>query len=198
MVAQPRATYTVEHYLQLERAGEARHEYHAGQISALAGGSERHNLIAAHILGILYAQVRGRHCKAYPGDMRVEVAKARLYTYPDISIVCGAAIFDDGESDTLLNPMVLFEILSPSTEKDDRGKKFEYYRAITTLREYILVSQESRLIEQYTRQTDNTWLLTVHDTPASRMDLASVGCTLLLADVYEDIALPSDEEEHHR
>ncbi|MFL5801299.1 MAG: Uma2 family endonuclease [Roseiflexaceae bacterium] len=193
MAAQPKPYYTVEHYLQFERSDHIKHEYFDGQIFALAGSSENHNLISAHILGILYTQVRKRPCKVYPSDMRVKIAKTMLYTYPDISIVCGTSVFDDAESDTLLNPTVIFEILSPSTEKYDRGKKFEHYRAIATLQEYILVSQNSHLIEQYTRQTDNTWLLTVHDAIESRVDLQSVNCMLLLADIYEDIIFDNDE-----
>jgi Uma2 family endonuclease len=193
MAAQPKSYYTVEHYLQLERSGDTKHEYFDGQIFALAGSSENHNLIAAHILGILYAQVRKRPCKVYPSDMRVKIAKTKLYTYPDISIACGTSAFDDIDSDTLLNPTVIFEILSPSTEKYDRGKKFEHYRTIATLQEYILVSQNSHLVEQYTRQTDNAWLLTIHDTLESRVDLQSVHCALLLADIYEDIVFDNDE-----
>jgi Uma2 family endonuclease len=192
MVAQPKPFYTIAQYLQLERAGEQKHEYYDGQIFALAGSSENHNLIAAHILGILYGQVRKRPCKVYPSDMRIKVAKTKLYTYPDISIVCGTALFDDAESDTLLNPMVIFEILSASTEKYDRGKKFEQYRTITTLQEYILVNQNNHLVEQYTRQTDNTWLLTIHDTLESQIELRSVGCTLVLADIYEGIIFNND------
>src|ERR1044071_6753940 len=160
MVAQPIPSYTVEHYLHLERSGDSKHEYFDGQVFALAGSSENHNLIIAHILGILYGQVRKRPCRVYPSDMRVKIAKTTLYTYPDISIVCGTSVFDDAESDTLLNPTVIFEILSPSTEKYDRGKKFEHYRTIATLQEYILVSQNGHLVEQYTRQADNVWLLT--------------------------------------
>lgn len=193
MVAQPKTIYTIEHYLELERSGDHKHEYYNGQIFALAGSSENHNLISAHILGILYSQVRKRPCRVYPSDMRVKITQTKLYTYPDISILCGTPLFDDTESDTLLNPTVIFEILSPSTEKYDRGKKFKQYRTIDTLQEYILVSQDQQLVEQYTRQTDTIWLLTVHNTIESRIELLSVNCTLLLADIYEDIVFNTDE-----
>lgn len=192
MVAQPKPRYTIEQYLQLERASEQKHEYYDGEIFALAGSSENHNLIAAHILGILYEQAWKRSCKVYPSDMRVKIAKTKLYTYPDISIVCGTALFDDDVTDTLLNPMVIFEILSPSTEQYDRGKKFEQYRTITTLQGYILVSQDKHLVEQYTRQSDTMWLLTIHDTSESQVELRSVGCTLVLADIYEGITFNND------
>src|SRR3954452_6639155 len=106
MVAQPTPSYAVEHYLHLERSGDGKHEYFDGQIFALAGSSENHNLISAHILGILYSQVRKRPCRVYPSDMRVKITRTKLYTYPDISVLCGTPLFDDAESDTLLNPMV--------------------------------------------------------------------------------------------
>jgi len=196
MIAQPIPSYTVEHYLHLERSGDSKHEYFDGQIFALAGSSENHNLISAHILGILYSQVRKRPCRVYPSDMRVKITRTKLYTYPDITVLCGAPLFDDAEADTLLNPTVIFEILSPSTEKYDRGKKFEHYRTIETLQEYILVSQDKHLVEQYTRQTDTMWLLTVHDRVESQLSLLSVNCTLLLADIYEDLELDEAPTEH--
>ena len=147
MAAQPTVYYTAEQYLELERTSEGRHEYFDGEIFALAGGSENHNLLAANMGGILYNQLRKRPCKFYPSDMRVRVVKTGLYTYPDLSIVCGTAVFDEGDPDTLLNPQVIIEILSESTEKYDRGAKFENYRSIPTLRDYILVSQDKVLIE---------------------------------------------------
>lgn len=194
MVAQPTMFYTIEQYLQLERAGDQKHEYLDGQIYAMAGNSEIHNLISAHILGILYGQLRKRPCRAYPSDMRVKVARSKLYTYPDISIVCGPSLFDDAQTDTLLNPTVVFEILSPSTESYDRGKKFEHYRSLPSLQEYILISQSSYLVEQFVRQNEHVWLLTLHNALDHQLHLQSGGASLLLEDIYENIVLGTDSE----
>lgn len=187
MAAQPNTPYTPEQYLQLERSGAAKHEYLDGRIYALAGASRNHNRIAAHILGILYGQLRHGPCEVYPSDMRVKVVATGLHTYPDISVVCGQPEFADAEADTLLNPLVIFEILSPSTERFDRGKKFEHYRRIPTLQEYILVSQDKHLVEQYVRQDESVWLLMVHSAAEHTLTLRAADARLTLADVYEGI-----------
>lgn len=141
MTAQPKPYLTPEEYLAMERVSEAKHEYLAGSIYAMAGGSKRHNRIAGSAYATLYAQLRRRNCVVYPSDMRVKSVQTGLYTYPDITIVCGNEQFEDDIEDTLLNPTVIVEVLSPSTEKYDRGKKFQHYRTILSLREYILIAQ---------------------------------------------------------
>jgi len=192
MAIQSKPYYTAEQYFELERTSDSKHEYYDGEIFALAGGSENHNLLAANMSGILYNQLRKRPCKFYPSDMRVRIVKTGLYTYPDLSVVCGAVLFDENDPDTLLNPQAIIEILSSSTEKYDRGAKFENYRSIPTLKDYILVSQDKPLIEHYSWQRDNTWLLIVHDNPQSRVIIEAIECTLLLEDVYENIVFASD------
>ena len=174
-------------YLASERASKTKHEYYAGQVYAMAGTSERHNTLAGNTFASLHSQLRRRPCNIYPSDMRVKVSPMGLYTYPDISVVCGAAQFEDSRRDTLLNPTVLVEVLSPSTENYDRGQKFQRYRALSSLAEYVLIAQDAMHVEHYARQPDGRWLLTEADGPESAIHLASIACDLALADVYEKV-----------
>jgi Uma2 family endonuclease len=178
---------TAEDYLTYERSSTEKHEYYAGQIVALAGASEQHNLIASSVLATLYSQLRKRPCQVYPSDMRVRIQRTGLYTYPDISVVCGQSIFEDASRDTLLNPAVIIEILSPSTESYDRGKKFQNYRTIETLQEYILIAQDAQQIDHYVRQPDYLWLLSFVSESHETITLSSIDCTLAVADVYEKV-----------
>lgn len=191
MSAQPKTFISVAEYLAGERTADTKHEYYAGEVFAFAGGSEQHNLIIANVLASLHAQLRRRTCTVYPNDMRVKISRTGLYTYPDVVAVCGKAQFEDDDRDTLLNPTVIVEVLSPSAESYDRGKKFQNYRTIEDLKEYLLIAQDSR-IEHYIRQDDQQWLLSEAISPDSTIDLPSIGCTLALLDVYEKVIL--DEE----
>ena len=195
MTAQPKPAYSVEAYLEIERAGPHKHEYYRGEIFALAGSSEAHNLILANILTALNVQLRKRPCRVYPSDMRLKIPQTGLYTYPDISVVCGTPQFDDSRRDTLLNPVMIIEILSPSTERYDRGKKFQNYRTVATLQEYVLVSQDDYHIEHYTKQNDEDWLLRSFDGINATLQLKAIDCTLSLENVYDkvDIATPGDD-----
>lgn len=179
--------YTPEEYLALERKAEGKNEYFAGEIFAMSGASERHNLITLNIAAALHAQFRGRPCRAYVSDLRVKVSPTGLYTYPDVVALCGKAQFDNEQGDTLLNPEVIIEVLSPSTEAYDRGGKFGHYRKLASLHEYVLISQEEPHVELYVRQTDNQWLLSeasdVHDV----VQFPSVNCVLRLSDVYDKV-----------
>lgn len=188
MSAEPtRRRVTVEEYLHLERSSETRNEYLDGEIFARAGASRRHNLIAVNVAATLHGQLRGRPCEVYPGDMRLHIPATGLYTYPDVTGVCGEPRFEDAELDTLLNPTLVIEILSPTTEGYDRGKKFAHYRTIESLREVVLISQEEPRVESFSHQADGHWVL----SEAVRLDetvaLASIGCELRLADVYERV-----------
>jgi Uma2 family endonuclease len=187
MAAQPRVYLTVAEYLARERVGDTKHEFFAGQVYALAGGSEQHNLIAGNVLASLHAQVRKRSCTVYPSDMRLKIPRTNLYTYADVSVVCGQAQFEDAQRDILLNPSVIIEVLSPSTENYDRGKKFQNYRTLDSAREYLLIAQDTHHIEHYIRQPDNQWLLSEADTLDATIELPTISCTLALADVYEKV-----------
>ena len=139
------------------------------------------------MLASLYQQLRERSCEVTPSDLRVAINALGIYTYPDVTVVCGEPQFEDAEQDTLLNPTLLVEILSPSTESYDRGKKFQHYRLIPTFREYLLIAQDQPLIEHYVRQADNRWLLATFEQLGDVIALDSIGCTLGLADVYAGI-----------
>jgi Uma2 family endonuclease len=178
--------YTAEEYLTLERSASCKSEFHDGQIYAMTGASRKHNLITVNIGRELSQQLKKRPCEAYSSDMRVKAAEARSYHYPDIAVVCGKPQFEDSHVDTLLNPTLLIEVLSPSTEAYDRGGKFAHYRKIATLREYLLVSQDLPNIERYVRQGD-VWILTEAVGLEASMPLESIDCILRLGEVYDKV-----------
>lgn len=192
MATVPKPRYTVEEYLALERRTEMRHEFYAGEIFAMGGASEAHVLIVGNLARELGAQLRNRPCKVYPTDMRVRTARTGLYTYPDIAVVCGEARFDDDRFDTLLNPNLIVEVLSESTERYDRGKKFEHYRKIESLTDYVLISQDAAHIEHFVRHADG-WLLTEANGLDASIAIASIGCELRLAEVYDKVELAGGE-----
>ncbi len=154
----PKTHYTVEDYLTLERSASYKSEYRDVQIYAMNSTSRKHNLVSGNIYRELSLQLKKRPCEAYIKDMRVKAAEASSYHYPDVAVVCGTPQFEDAQVDTLLNPTLLIEVLSPSTEAYDRGSKFALYRKIASLREYLLVAQDQPNIERYVRQGD-VWIL---------------------------------------
>jgi len=194
MASQPKPYYTPEEYLALERAAEYKSEYLAGEIFAMAGASEAHNTLAVHIVRLLDTQFQGRPCRVYMSDMRVRVSRAGLYTYPDVVAVCGPREFADDHHDTLLNPTVIFEILSPSTEAYDRGEKFAQYWRLPSLTDYVLVAQDRARVEHFTRQGDG-WFVTAASTLDDALSLASVDVELPLAAIYENIEFPAPAAE---
>jgi Uma2 family endonuclease len=183
---------TPQEYLARERVAETRSEYVGGRIHAMTGASREHNLIVGNVLAELRAQLRGRPCEVYTGDMRVKVSDTGTYTYPDVVALCGGPEFEDAQVDTLLNPAVIFEVLSESTERYDRGRKFAQYRRLGSLREYVLVSQDRVLVEHFARQGD-VWVLTEFSDLDDSLPLPSLEAALRLGDVYERVA-PFAEE----
>lgn len=178
--------YTPAEYLALERQAETKSEYIEGCIVAMSGASRWHNLISSNVLVALHNQLRDGPCVVFNPDMRVRIGTANRYTYPDVSVVCGADEFEDREVDTLLNPIAIVEVLSPSTEGYDRGDKFAGYRQLPSLQEYVLVAQDRPSVEHYLRQGEQ-WLLTaVTDLDAS-ISLPTIGCALPLREVYRRI-----------
>ena len=177
---------TPEEYLALERRAEFKSEYDSGYLNAMSGASREHNLIAGNTHRELSTQLRGRPCESYISDMRVRANATGLFSYPDVSVVCGEPRFLDKEVDTLLNPTVIIEVLSPSTEAYDRGRKFAHYRRLASLREYVLIAQDKVLVERFTRQGED-WVL----TELSRLDeilrLDSIGCAVPLREVYDRV-----------
>lgn len=179
-------------YLALERQARHRSEYVNGRIYAMAGASRTHNLIAGNVFAELREQMRGRPCEAYVGDMRVKVSRTGLYTYPDVAALCGEPRFEDAHGDTLLNPALVVEVLSDSTERYDRGEKFSHYRRLDSLREYVLAAQDRVRVEHYLRQGEH-WVLTEISDREGTLVLSSVDCTLGLRAVYERVAFPDDD-----
>ena len=148
MSAHPEQFVSLEEYYKLEETGEIKHEYYQGSIFAMTGGTERHNLISLDIGTELNIQLKGKSCRVYTTDFRLKIEAANLYTYPDLSIICGETPLTDGRQDTFTNPIILFEILSPSTEAYDRGNKAHFYRTIPTLQEHLLIAQDRPLVER--------------------------------------------------
>ena len=179
--------YTPEEYLAIEREAPYKSEYLYGEIFAMAGASRNHNRIQVNLARELSTQLKGKHSEALPSDMRVEANEGNQYTYPDISVVCGEAEFYDEQEDVLKNPTVLIEILSPSTERHDRGPKFTNYQAIPTLLEYVMVSQDKPRVEVYERQKNDKWLLTIYMGIDTVVPLNSIQCELHLREVYDRV-----------
>ena len=176
-----------EEFLEFERAADEKHEYRDGLIVAMSGARRNHNLIALNVGSGLHGALKNKDCETYMSEMRVFVPSVRLYTYPDIVVVCGEPKFVDDEFDTLTNPLLLIEILSESTENYDRGQKFKFYRSIESLREYVLISQKSPAIEKYVKHGDGFWMLSEASGLDSRITLEAIDCHLSLADVYDKV-----------
>jgi Uma2 family endonuclease len=185
MATDPQQRLTIEDYLAFERASETRHDYLDGEVFAMTGASRAHNLIAGNIFREIGNQLRRRPCEVYPEAMRVRTP-AGLFTYPDVVVVCGERRFDDAHFDALLNPTLLVEVLSPSTEAYDRRTKSLHYRSIPSLAEYVLVAQDQIWLEHYARQEDE-WLRSDLNALEQRLAMPAIGCTLLLGDVYERV-----------
>lgn len=186
MSTNPKPYLTPEEYLEFDRASEERYEYFAGEMFLMSGGSARHNSIIFNINLSLGGQIKGGRCRGFANSQRVLVDETGLYTYPDVVIVCGQPVFAHG--DTLTNPTLLVEVLSPSTGNYDKVGKFDHYRKIASLAEYILVAQDKPHVMRYVRQTDAvTWLLSETTDINYVIELPSINCQLALSDVYDNV-----------
>ena len=197
---QPKVRITPEEYLELERKAEIKSEYFDGEMFAMSGVMREHSTIVINITTELSTQFIDRPCEVHGPNMRVKVSPTGLYTYPDVAAVCGEPEFEDVHLDTLINPQLIIEVLSESTESYDRGKKFAHYRSINTLREYVLVSQTECRIERFTRQDDGNWLYTESTDPDGSIELTSVACRLSLSRVYHKVDFErakSKQSQHH-
>ena len=184
-MGEPERHWTVEEYLALERESETRHEYLDGEIFAMSGASRKHNRISWNIAEALGPQLRKGDCEGFVSDMRVHVPATGLFTYPFVVVVCGKVeLREDEGTDTLLNPMLIVEVLSPSTEDYDRGRKFAHYRGIPSLRLYLLVAQDRAHVERFEKQPDGLWVLYETDDLEDRLELQAIGSSLALEDVY--------------
>jgi Uma2 family endonuclease len=190
MSLQPKLQLTFDDWLEGERASlEGRSEYLDGEVFAMTGASVEHNAIVVNIASELRAQMKGRPCQVYANDLKVRIRPADAGKYPDLIALCGEHQFQDGRRDVLLNPSLIVEVLSDSTEAYDRGKKFAIYRQIPSLREYLLVSQHQVQVELFSRGDDGRWTLSDYSALTDSVPLPSVGCTLSLAEVYDKVDL---------
>ncbi|MEM6328639.1 MAG: Uma2 family endonuclease [Planctomycetota bacterium] len=203
---------SVADFLALEQSADQRHEFYDGEVFAMAGGTVWHSLITANVSAELRAALKKRGCLTLSSDIMV-ACPSGLRTYPDVTVVCERPEFEGDRQVTLLNPQAIVEVLSESTEAYDRGKKFEHYRGVASLREYLLVSQDYRHIEHFTRQADGQWLLRMHGDdpgghvggkrdgkagdaePPIHLSLPTLGCTLSLDEVYAGVEFPPPKPE---
>jgi Uma2 family endonuclease len=186
----PKHFITPEEYLHREKNAEFRSEYFRGEMFAMAGASANHNLIVGNCVQTLGLQLKKKPCLVYPSDLKLRIEATGLYTYPDLSVVCGEPQLEYNGIEVLLNPMVLVEVLSDSTEACDRGKKFEHYRTIPSLKHYVLVAQDRHSMDCFSRQPDGSWSLTSCQSTEGNVELDTVECKLLATEVYDKVVFP--------
>ncbi len=178
---------TTDEYLHREREAEFRSEYFRGEMFAMAGASANHNLIVLNAGASLREQLKKKPCRVYPSDLKLRIEATGLYTYPDLSVVWGEPQLDTDAGDVLLNPIVLIEVLSDSTEAYDRGKKFEHYRTIPSLKHYVLIAQDRHSIDCFTRSDHESWSLTSCQGLEEKVSLDAIECELDAAEVYDKV-----------
>ncbi|MBS1824289.1 MAG: Uma2 family endonuclease [Acidobacteria bacterium] len=193
MASQPKHLLTAQQYLELEKNAAYKSEFFYGEMFAMSGGSINHASIGGNLYHTLRRLLRDSKCKPYNSDARIVVDPQAHYAYPDISIVCGEMQQAGEAGDSIANPVVIFEVLSPSTERHDRGAKFRSYQSIQSLREYFLVSQDNALVERFERTDDGRWTISYHEGMNASVQIASAPCELALNDVYEDIVFAADQ-----
>jgi Uma2 family endonuclease len=177
---------TPEEYLEQERRAEFKSEYYNGETFAMAGATRRHGLIVTNLIGELRRQLKGQHWEVH-SNLRLGIPPARFFAYPDVLVVGNRIDFADGHQDTVLNPVLIIEVLSPSSRDYDRGRKFEMYRKLASLEEYVIVAQQSPHVEHYTLCENGHWKLTEVEDPSATLQLPSIGCVLPLAEIYDKV-----------
>lgn len=191
-MASPALKYiSVEEYLQMELTAETKHEYIGGDMVAMAGASHEHNQIVSNLVREIGSFLKGKSCDIFPSDFRVTTQASENYFYPDATIVCGDVELKEGVFDSLLNPVVIIEVMSEGTENIDRGYKFFYYQQIRSLQEYILIDSRQKAVEVIRRQDDDTWKFEKLLEPDGSLILQSIGCAVSFNDIYYRVVLPS-------
>jgi len=185
---------TPQEYLAIERAADFKSEFFDGEMFAMAVISKDHSRITVNLTGGFHAAIRGKDCDLFSSDLRVKVSANGLYTYPDLTIVCGPVDVEDEQADVLLNPTLIIEVLSPGTERYDRGKKFDLYRELDSLKEYVLVSQDQYRVEQFLRGNGSEWGYRVAFKEDDIVEFPSVGCSIPLKDIYARVVFPPEQE----
>jgi len=189
IVVQNKSKLTAEEYLQFEKESLHKHEYFKGEIFAMAGAGARHNVIFSNLFIGIGSQLKGRPCKPYGSDLRIHIPENTLFTYPDISIICGEIVPSQIDADTAILPTVLIEILSPSTKNYDRGGKFRLYRDIPALKEYILIDTESICIEVFRINSKGHWELEEYRSIENTLTIPTVTVSMPLKEIYEGTKL---------
>jgi Uma2 family endonuclease len=188
-IAYGRQKLTIAEYLEMENASQEKHEYYRGEVFAMSGAKVPHNEIVGNLYFALRKKLQGKKCKPYGSDQRIHIEANTLFTYPDISIVCGDIITLNNDNFNVLNPSVLIEVLSPTTKNHDRGDKFKLYRDIPTLKEYVLVDSESTGVEIFRLNATQHWELEEYHKDAEGFEIRAVDVFLLLSEVYEGVGL---------
>jgi Uma2 family endonuclease len=183
MATLPTQPLSEEEYLRIERQALEKSEFHDGQMFAMAGGSGNHASLAGRVISLLDQQLP-TGCSVFTSDLRINILKSGTFTYPDCSVVCGEPQYSSEQWDNLLNPLLIVEVLSPSTESYDRGKKFELYRTIASFREYLIIHQNRRLVEHYSRQDDHSWVLREYSGAEATVSIISLGVNISLGYLY--------------
>lgn len=195
MSTSPAKRYTVEEYCALELTSDVKHEYYNGEVFAMTGGSSTHSLISVNIASLLNAAFRQRDCRVYNGDMRV-LCPSGLRTYPDASVVCGPGEFTGDQEYELLNPLLIVEVLSPTTEAYDQGVKLRHYRMIESLKEYVLITQERPAVHQYTKDDAGNWISRIAESLDQSIDFPSLDISVPMAEIYAKVDFPPEPEIH--
>ncbi len=188
-VAYGKTKYSVEEYLAMQKIADTKYELYKGEVFAMSGASTRHNIISVNLIVSLSKILQGKPCRPYGSDMRIHIPENTLYTYPDVSIICGDIIPSDEDEDSATQPTVIIEILSPSTKSYDRGDKFKLYRAIPSLRDYILIDSESITVEAFSLNDEMLWELREYKKPDDVVKIKSMDCELGLIEIYRDTKL---------
>lgn len=191
VVAYQKRHYTIEEYLEMEKASIEKHEYFQGEIFAMSGATFNHNLIFSNVFGPLFFKLKGSKCIPFGSDMRMNIPENTLFTYPDISIYCNGLIHSDVDEDTSILPTGIIEILSPSTKNYDRGKKFNLYKDIPSLKEYIMIDSDSVLVEAYYIDDEQNWVLNKYEEISDVLCFVSMGFNVALSDIYHCVRLNS-------
>ncbi len=196
MSALPKPYYTLEEYLELDRNSEERLEYWDGEIFSMSGASDQHDNIETNVITHLNLRLRPKGCRAFTGNFRIKVPSLPPYRYGDSSALCGKPVFEKiGGVDTLTNPQLIIEILSPSTQAYDLGTKFTNYKSIPSFCEYLVISQTKPHVTQFIKQSQNAWLPKEFTALTDELELTSVGCKLSLAEIYQYVIFPADEDD---
>lgn len=194
MSALPQHKYTLDEYLALDKNSEGRYEYFDGVVVELSGASLSHNRIVSNLSGNLRNKLEGRDCEVLPADMRLKVPTTFPYRYPDVVVVCGEPVVEKMQGlELLVNPLLIIEVLSPTTEAYDRGLKFSAYQAIASFREYLLVAQDRPYVVQYVRQPNDKWLRSEVASLNGELTLETINCTLTMREIYQRINFQPEE-----